>query len=53
MMPDLHEGYFFAGLESDPELSEAIGGELRRQRDGIELIASENIAWCWKPRAPC
>jgi len=43
MMPDLHEGYFSAGLESDPELSEAIGGELRRQRDGIELIASENI----------
>jgi hypothetical protein len=24
MMPDLHEGYFSAGLESDPELSEAI-----------------------------
>src|SRR3984957_14120782 len=43
MMPVLHEGYFSAGLESDPELAEAIGGELRRQRDGIELIASENI----------
>jgi glycine hydroxymethyltransferase len=39
----LHEGYFSAGLEADPELAEAIGGELRRQRDGIELIASENI----------
>ena len=42
-MPILHPGYFSAGLESDPELAEAIGGELRRQRDGIELIASENI----------
>src|SRR6202453_4440562 len=42
-MPVLHEGYFSAGLEADPELAEAIGGELRRQRDGIELIASENI----------
>ena len=43
MMPVLHEGYFSAGLEADPELAAAIGGELRRQRDGIELIASENI----------
>ena len=29
--------------ESDPELAEAIRGELRRQQDQIELIASENI----------
>ncbi|MBV9248590.1 MAG: serine hydroxymethyltransferase [Acetobacteraceae bacterium] len=29
--------------ESDPELAAAIGSELRRQQDGIELIASENI----------
>ena len=30
-------------LSSDPELDAAIGGELERQRDQIELIASENI----------
>jgi glycine hydroxymethyltransferase len=29
--------------ESDPEIAEAIGLELARQRDEIELIASENI----------
>ncbi|MEZ5787482.1 MAG: serine hydroxymethyltransferase [Xanthobacteraceae bacterium] len=29
--------------ESDPEIAEAIRGELVRQRDEIELIASENI----------
>jgi glycine hydroxymethyltransferase len=29
--------------ESDPEIAEAIGLELGRQRDEIELIASENI----------
>ncbi|MEE4206820.1 MAG: serine hydroxymethyltransferase [Erythrobacter sp.] len=29
---------------ADPEIAEAIGKELRRQRDKIELIASENIA---------
>src|SRR2546421_11391279 len=35
---------FSAGLaETDPELSEAIRRELGRQRDEIELIASENI----------
>ncbi len=36
---------FFAAplAETDPELAEAIGAELRRQQDGIELIASENI----------
>ncbi|MBQ4381136.1 MAG: serine hydroxymethyltransferase [Oscillospiraceae bacterium] len=28
---------------SDPELSQAMGRELKRQRDNIELIASENI----------
>lgn len=27
----------------DPELAQAMNGELRRQRDNIELIASENI----------
>ena len=36
--------FFGAGLgEGDPALSAAIGRELERQRDGIELIASENI----------
>jgi glycine hydroxymethyltransferase len=37
-------GFFSAGLEdSDPELAAAIAGELGRQRNEIELIASENI----------
>ncbi len=38
-------GTFFTAplAESDPEIAEAIRLELRRQRDGIELIASENI----------
>ncbi|HEX6980008.1 MAG TPA: serine hydroxymethyltransferase [Alphaproteobacteria bacterium] len=36
--------FFSAPLsQCDPELLEAIRGELRRQRDQIELIASENI----------
>ena len=36
--------FFSAPLaESDPELAAAIGRELSRQQDGIELIASENI----------
>jgi glycine hydroxymethyltransferase len=35
---------FTASLaESDPEVADAIGHELSRQRDEIELIASENI----------
>ncbi len=42
-MPHPPEGYFTRGLEADPELAAAIDGELARQRDGIELIASENI----------
>jgi glycine hydroxymethyltransferase len=42
-MSHLHDGYFTAGLEADPELARAIRGELGRQQDGIELIASENI----------
>lgn len=29
--------------ESDPEIAEAVGLELKRQREEIELIASENI----------
>jgi glycine hydroxymethyltransferase len=36
--------FFSAPLsETDPELNSAIGKELRRQKDFIELIASENI----------
>jgi glycine hydroxymethyltransferase len=36
--------YFSAPLsETDPELAAAIGRELVRQQDGIELIASENL----------
>jgi glycine hydroxymethyltransferase len=36
--------FFFASLsETDPELAEALGAELVRQQDGIELIASENM----------
>jgi glycine hydroxymethyltransferase len=36
--------FFSAPLdETDPELAAAIGAELNRQQDGIELIASENL----------
>jgi glycine hydroxymethyltransferase len=39
-----HPGFFTAPLaDTDPELAAVIGAELRRQRDGIELIASENV----------
>ena len=38
------EGFFSAALaDSDPEIAAAIKHELARQRDDIELIASENI----------
>jgi glycine hydroxymethyltransferase len=38
------ESFFSASLEqTDPEIADAIRGELGRQRDEIELIASENI----------
>ncbi len=37
-------GFFTTPLsESDPEIAEAVGLELKRQREEIELIASENI----------
>ena len=40
----LAPGFFSATLaESDPEIAAAIGRELHRQQDQIELIASENI----------
>jgi len=39
-----HDAFFSATLaESDPEIAEAIAGELGRQSHEIELIASENI----------
>ncbi|MRU16259.1 serine hydroxymethyltransferase [Roseovarius sp. A21] len=42
--PFVSEGFFTESLASrDPEIAEAIGQELGRQRDEIELIASENI----------
>ncbi|MGD9543483.1 MAG: serine hydroxymethyltransferase [Methylocystis sp.] len=43
MTPKLHVGHLNLGLSSDPQLASAIAGELRRQQDCIELIASENI----------
>ncbi len=40
----LSNSFFSASLaEADPEIAKAIGLELGRQRDEIELIASENI----------
>jgi len=40
----MEESFFTASLsDSDPELHKAIRGELKRQQDQIELIASENI----------
>src|SRR5918911_2872733 len=41
---DAADGFFTAGLaEADPEIAETVRLELGRQRDEIELIASENI----------
>jgi len=38
------DSFFGHGVgEADPELSRILGGELKRQQDQIELIASENI----------
>ena len=42
--PALSNSFFGAGLASaDPEIARAVELELGRQRDEIELIASENI----------
>jgi len=42
--PSSYEAFFTAGVaEADPELFAAIEGELGRQQNQIELIASENI----------
>ncbi|MEQ9640903.1 MAG: serine hydroxymethyltransferase [Alphaproteobacteria bacterium] len=43
-MAEPHPGYFTSSLaEIDPAVQAALDGELKRQQDGIELIASENI----------
>ncbi len=40
----MNNAYFSSSLEqADPEIFSAVSRELRRQREGIELIASENI----------
>ena len=52
----VQNSFFSAGLaDVDPEIADAIAKELNRQRDEIELIASENIvsAPCSKPKARC
>jgi len=43
-MPGPHKGYFTASLKTiDHEVYDALEGELQRQQNSIELIASENI----------
>ena len=53
--PIRSNSFFSAALAvADPEIASAIALELGRQRDEIELIASENIvsqARCWRRRA--
>jgi glycine hydroxymethyltransferase len=47
-MPELHPDYFNRPLaEVDPEVAAALRGELSRQRETLEMIASENFV----PRA--
>lgn len=43
-MKSVHAGHFSAALsESDPQVAQAVQGELARQQQQIELIASENL----------
>ena len=42
-VPSLERFFSAPLIATDPELAAAIEGELHRQQDGIELIASENI----------
>ncbi|MBF6619707.1 MAG: serine hydroxymethyltransferase, partial [Patulibacter sp.] len=43
-MPDLPADFFNASLaDVDPEVAEAVGDELRRQQQTLEMIASENF----------
>ncbi len=39
----------------DPEVAAAVDAELARQRDTLEMIASENFAprRCWRRKARC
>ncbi len=44
MQSDLMNNFFSAALEDvDPAVSAAVDSEVRRQKDGLELIASENF----------
>ncbi len=44
MQAPVTDGFFSAGVaDSDPDLAKILDGELKRQQDQIELIASENI----------
>ncbi|MBS0529233.1 MAG: serine hydroxymethyltransferase [Proteobacteria bacterium] len=44
MNQQMHDRFFTMDISAlDPEISSAIGSELRRQQNEIELIASENI----------
>ncbi len=40
----MHRFWHDSIADADPEIAAAIGNELKRQQDKIELIASENIA---------
>src|SRR3546814_2358583 len=42
--PSMHRFWHDDLASADPEIAAAIGGEMKRQQDKIELIASENIA---------
>ncbi len=43
-MKEPHSGYFSSPLaEADPQVERAVAGELRRQQNQIDLIASENL----------
>ena len=44
-LPMAGENPFFGGdiAERDPDIARVLGSELTRQKDQIELIASENI----------
>ncbi len=43
MAPELRRFFGASLADVDPEVAEAVRGEKRREQDGIELVASENI----------
>jgi len=51
----LHRFFNAPLAETDPELAAAIGRELVRQQDGIELsrARTSSPAPCWRRRARC